>query len=418
MRRLHHSWVMVMLGALALNAMAMRIYTQGVFLLPMTTQFDWGRGAFAGASAVGAPIGAVAAIISGRLSDRYGPRATVTVFGLVGAIAYVLLSQVTSLWQLYLIMGGLMPIGMGGCLVPVMSTISRWFNQKRTTAIGVTMTGFALGAVMWPPIAQWLISSFGWQTAFLVLAAASLLLAVPAAQFMRHSPQRAGLPPYGGDVLAADTPESGGSGGLSTRQAIRTRHFWLWGPVLLSFFFCLDLVVTHIVAHARDSGIPAIAAAAALSIIAGISIVGRLSGGPISDRIGLRKVASGSLMLVALAMLILLTSQSSWSFYVFTMVFGLGYGLFIVMESAMPAELFGTRSLGTIMATLGLFAMTGSAIGRTLAGAIYDATGSYQSAFLLSIALLVVGVTLSLVLLKSGAPAIRQEGSRQPSVTP
>ena len=112
-----------------------------------------------------------------------------------------------------------------------------------------------------------------------------------------------------------------------------------------SFFFCLDLVVTHIVAYALDSGIPAIAAAATLSIIAGVSIVGRLSGGPISDRIGLRKVAIGSLVLVALAMMILLTSQSSWSFYAFTLVFGLGYGLFIILESAMPAELFGTKSL-------------------------------------------------------------------------
>jgi MFS family permease len=409
---------MVILGALALNTMAMRIYTLGVFLVPMTTQFDWGRGAFSGASAVGAPVSAIAAIISGRLSDRYGPRLTVTVFGLVGAIGYVLLSQVTSLWQLYLIMGGLMPLGMSGCLVPVMSTISRWFSRKRATAIGIAMTGFALGAVMWPPIAQWLISSYGWQTAFLVLAAASLLVAVPAAQFMRHSPQRVGLLPYGEDVPETDAAESGDGGGLSPSQAIRTRQFWLWGPVLLSFFFCLDLVITHIVAYALDSSIPAIAAAATLSIIAGISIVGRLSGGPISDRIGLRKVASVSLVLVTLAMLILVTSQSSWSFYVFTLVFGLGYGLFIILESAMPAELFGTRSLGTIMATLGLFAMTGSAIGRTVAGTIYDTTGSYQSAFLLSTALAVVAIILSLVLLRSGAPPIQQERSRQPSVMP
>lgn len=415
MRRLHHSWVMVILGALALNTMAMRIYTLGVFLMPMTTQFDWGRGEFSGASAVGAPVSAVAAIISGRLSDRYGPRPTVTVFGVVGAIGYLLLSQVTSLWQLYLIMGGLMPIGMSGCLVPVMSTISRWFNRRRATAIGIAMTGFGLGAVMWPPIAQWLISSYGWQTAFVVLAAASLLVAVPAAQFMRHSPQRVGLLPHGGDTPGEEARESSDGGGPSPREAIRTRHFWLWGPVLLSFFFCLDLVVTHIVAYALDSGIPTIAAAATLSIIAGISIIGRLSGGPVSDRIGLRKVAVGSLILVTLAMLILLASRSSWSFYVFTLVFGLGYGLFIVLESAMPAELFGTRALGTIMAVLGLFAMTGSAVGRTLAGTIYDATGSYQSAFLLCAVLAVVAVILSLILLKSGVPVIRQERHRQPS---
>jgi len=404
---------MVILSALALNTMAMRIYTLGVFLMPMTTQFDWGRGAFSGASAVGAPVGAVAAIISGRLSDKYGPRPTVTVFGLAGAIGYVLLSQVTSLWQLYLIMGVLMPIGMSGCLVPVMSTISRWFSRRRATAIGIAMVGFGVGAVMWPLIAQWLISSYGWQTAFLVLAAASLLVAVPAAQFMRHTPQRVGLRPYGEGAPAMEAPGPGGDGGgLSPHEAIRTRHFWLWGPVLFSFFFCLDLIITHIVAYALDSGIPAMVAAASLSIIAGISIVGRLSGGLISDWIGLRRVASGSLVLVTLAMLILLASQSSWSFYAFALVFGVGYGVFIILESAMPAELFGTKSLGTTMATLGLFAMAGSAAGRTLAGTIFDATGSYQTAFLLSSVLAAVAVTLSLILLRAGMPAIREAKRR------
>jgi len=386
--------------------MAMRVYTFGVFLVPMTTYFNWGRGALSGATAVGVPVGAVANIISGRLSDRYGPRLLVTTFGLVTATGYILLSQVGSLWQVYLIMGLLMPIGMSGCLVPVMSTIARWFHKKRATAMGIAMTGFALGAVIWPPITQWLISSYDWQWAFVALASVTALVAIPAAQFMRHSPQRAGLLPYGENAPVEGERESSlADRGLSPREAVKTRHFWLWGPILLCFFFCLDLIVTHIIAYALDTGVPAMVAAATLSIIAGISIIGRLSGGTISDRVGLRKMASGSLVLVTLSLITLFSNQGSWSFYAFTLIFGLGYGLFIVMESAMPAELFGAKSLGTIMATLGLFAMTGSATGRTLAGAIFDITGSYQVAFLLCVILAVTSVILSLILIKSGIPA-------------
>lgn len=401
---------MVILGALALNTMALRVYTFGVFLVPLTMQFNWGRGAFSGASAVGVPVSAVAAIISGRLSDRYGPRPLVTAFGLVTATGYILLSQVSSLWQVYLIMGLLMPIGMSGCLVPVMSTIPRWFSKKRATAIGITMTGFALGAVMWPPIAQLLISSYGWQEAFVVLASITTVVVLPVAQFMKHSPQRARLIPYGESATAEGEEEIFQvDSGLSPRDAMKTKHFWLWGPVLFCFFFCLDLIVTHIVAYALDTGIPAIVSAATLSIIAGISIVGRLSGGPISDRIGLRKMASGSLILIMVALAALLSNLGSWSFYAFTLIFGLGYGLFIILESAIPADLFGAKSLGTIMATLGLFAMIGSAAGRTLAGTIFDITGSYQMAFLLCIILTVTAIILSVFLLKSVVPTVQSK---------
>jgi OFA family oxalate/formate antiporter-like MFS transporter len=396
---------MVVLGALALNMMAIRIYTFGVFLIPLTTQFNWGRGEFSGASAVGAPISAVAAIISGRLSDKYGPRPLVTAFGVVMAISYILLSQVDSLWQVYLVMGLLMPIAMSGCLVPVMSTISRWFSKKRATALGITMTGFALGTVIWPPIAQLLISSYGWQEAFVVLALIIAVVSIPIAQFMKHSPQRVRLLPYGvSTTMEGDEELSLVDEGLSLREAMKTKHFWLWGPILFCFFFCLDLIVTHIVAYALDAGIPAIVAAATLSIIGGISIIGRLSGGLISDRIGLKKMASGSLSLIMVALAVLLSDQEGWSFYAFTLIFGLGYGLFIILESAMPAGLFGTKSLGTIMATLGLFAMIGSAAGRTLAGTIFDMTGSYKIAFLLCTVLAVMAIIISMLLLRSRIP--------------
>ena len=409
MKRLHNSWVIVILGALAVNMMALRVYTLGVFLVPLTTQFNWGRGAFSGASAVGAPVSAVAAIITGRLSDRYGPRPLVTAFGLVTVIGYILLSQVSSLWQVYLIMGLLMPIGMSSSFVPVMSTIPRWFSKKRATAIGVTTTGFALGAVMWPPIVQLLISSYGWQCAFVVLASITAVVAIPVAQFMKHSPQRARLLPYGESTTAEGEEEASlVDGGLSPREAMKTKHFWLWGPVLFCFFFCLDLIVTHIVAYALDVDIPAIMAAATLSIIAGVSIVGRLSGGIISERIGLRKLASSSLVLLTLALLLLLSKQGSWSFYTFTLIFGLCYGLFIILEPAMPAELFGSKSLGAIMANLGLFAMTGSAAGKTLAGVIFDVTGSYQAAFLICIVLAVMAVMLSLILVRLDVPTAQR----------
>ncbi len=409
MRRLHHSWLFVALGAVVLAVMAIRIFSFGVFMVPLTAEFNWGRGALSGANAVGAPVSAITAILAGRLSDRYGPRLPVTIFGVVTSVGFVLLAQIQSLWQVYLTLGVLMPIGVACCLFPVMSTIPRWFAERQATAIGITMTGFAVGAVIWPPTVQWLIDSGGWRQAFLVLAVITAVAVIPIAQFLRHSPERVGFRPYGRRTDVADDGKPAlGSQGLSLREAARTGYFWLWAPILISFFFMHSIILVHITAYAIDQGVPAMMAASTLSIIGGISIFGRLTIGPLSDRVGgVRKVVSACFVLLIVALLFLVAGAGSWSFYVFAAIFGLAYGFFIVSETAVPAELFGLRSLGTIMATLGLFPFVGGAIGQTLAGVVYDATGSYQIPFLVCTALAVMAVVLGLPLMRSALPSMR-----------
>jgi MFS family permease len=389
-----------------LSVLAIRMYSFGVFLLPLTSEFSWGRGALSGANAVAAPVGAVSAIMAGRLSDRYGPRILVTVFGVVTLVGFWLLSQVNALWQVYLILGLFMPVGMACCLFPLLSTIPRWFRTKQALAVGVAMTGFGLGAVVWPPLTQWLIASYGWRQAFLVQGLITGAVAIPLAQLMRHSPERVGLLPYGyGKTTGAAAQSIPATVGLSLRQAAGTRHFWLWAPMYLGFFFILQVILVHITAYAIDNGIPPITAASTLSIIAGISIVGRLSIGPLSERLGgVRKVLSGCFLLIALALLLLISGAGNWSFYAFAACFGLAYGLFIVSETAMPAEMFGARSLGTIMATLALFPMVGGATGQTLAGFIFDSTGSYRVPFLICLALAVLAVGLGVPLMKGERP--------------
>lgn len=409
MRRLHPSWLMVVLCGLVLAVMAIRFYSFGVFLVPLTAEFNWGRGALSGANAVGVPVSAITAILAGRLSDRFGPRLLVTIFGVVTTAGFILLSQVESLWQVYLTLGLLMPIGFACCFYPVMSTIPRWFAEKQAMAIGITLTGMAIGGVVWPPLVQWLIDSGGWRQAFLVLAVITAVTAIPIAQFLRHSPERVGLRPFGRGVVAArDGEPAPASRGLSLREATRTRHFWLWMPILFSIFFVYSVVLVHITAYAIDQGIPALLAASTLSIIAGISIFGRLTAGPLSDRLGgVRKVVSGCLVLVTVALLFLLAGGGGWFFYAFAAIFGLAFGVIAVLETAVPAELFGTRSLGTIMGTLALVPMAGGALGQTLAGVIYDATGSYQIPFLVCTALTVLAVILGLPLMRLALPVAR-----------
>jgi len=393
---------MVLIAACVLAITAIRFYAFGIFLVPLTTEFDWDRGALSAAPSMSWLIAGFLSILTGRLSDRYGPQILVTTSGLLTGIALLLMSQVSSLWQVYLIWGLLMGIGGACCYIPIISTIPRWFAQRRGTAIGITYTGFGLGAIISPPLTQWLISYYGWQQAFIVLGLITFIIFIPLAQFMKHSPQRMGLLPYGESETIEDKQAPAlAAGEFSLKEAIKTGRFWLFSSILLCFFFCMQVITVHIAPYAIDIRIPAIVAASTLSIIGGSSIIGRLSIGPISDRIGSRKVLSACLTLATLALIWLLFAKGIWGFYIFAVLFGLAYGGVVPLETLITGELFGVGSLGIILASLELFPALGSASGAPLAGSIFDVTGSYRLAFLICVVLCMLAIILSLILLRS-----------------
>lgn len=402
LQRVHYAWVIVIISVVVLAAVGFTFYPFGVFLKPITEEFNWDRGALSGALSLCIIVGGSLGILSGRLSDRYGPRPIVTIGGLLCGIAFLLLSQINALWHVYLILGIIMGIGGSFCLVPIMPIVPRWFTKRRGIATGIAMAGFGVGGIIAPLLTQWLISAYDWRWALIILGIITIIIIVPLAQFMRHSPRQVGLKPYGGDEVIEDKQSpSSAIEGLSFSQAIRTRGFWLFGLIQTCALFSLVTVMIHIVPHASDVGIPEVIAASILSFFAAISIIGRLVIGFISDKIGGRLVLSVCLSLITLALIWLLFAKEIWMFYVFAVVFGVANGGFTTLLPVVSAELFGLVSLGVIIGGLGIFATLGEASGPPVSGTIFDITGSYHLAFLICIAISTVAVILSLVLLRS-----------------
>jgi len=402
MKHLHYSWVMVIMAPVILATHALQFYSFGIFLRPITTEFNWARGALSASLSITMLASGLLSILAGRLSDKYGPRLLVTANGLLTGIAFVLLSQISSLWHVYLIWGLLMSTAGSCAFIPITSTIPRWFTRRRGIAIGITVAGFGLGGVIAPLLAQWLISSYGWRQAYIILGIMVFIIVTPLAQFMKHSPQRTGLKPYGeNETVEDEQPVASAAEGLSFTRAIRTGRFWIFGLILACFFFTLQVIIVHIAPHAVDIGISATIAASILSIIAGISIIGRLSIGFISDRLGTRRALVACLATVTLTVIWLIFSREAWMFYLFALPFGIAYGGVVPLQNLIPAELFGLKSLGIMLGSIFFFGTLGGAVGPPLAGYIFDVTGSYNSAFLICIVLCILAISLSLLLLRS-----------------
>ncbi|MBE0430585.1 MAG: MFS transporter [Dehalococcoidia bacterium] len=398
--RIHYGWIVTLASAGIMATCSLSVYTFGVFLEPLLEHFRWDRGPLSLAPSIAYLVAGFLAIATGKLSDRYGPRILASVGGVMMGAAFMLMTQVSTLRDAYIFWGLFMGLAFGCFIAPLVSTIPRWFVQKRGMAVGILATGFGLGAVISPLLAQMLISAYDWRKAFLILGVIAWAIILPLAQLVRKSPAQVGLRPYGEHDDGQDQAGEVAVEGLSLGQAVRGISFWLYGAIGFLWFFSLQAIVVHIVPHATASGITEIAAASILSIMAGCSVISRASIGFIADRLGARRTLSLCLILSTLAFAWLIFAQEIWAFYIFAIAFGLAYGGVIPLATLVPAELFGTRSLGMVIGGLMLYNTIGGAGGAPFAGYVYDTTQSYRVVLPVLFAVSVITAVLGVILLK------------------
>jgi len=395
--RFFYGYIVVAVSFIILAMMCGTYFSFGIFFNPLLAEFGWTRALTSGAFSLSFILLGLFGIASGKLNDRFGPRMLLTVCGVFIGAGYILMSQVSSVWQFYLFYGALISIGMSGGFVPLTSTVARWFARRRGMMTGITVSGLGMGTLVMPPIVNWLISLYGWRTSYIVVGIVSLVLIILAAQFLKRDPGEIGKLPYGENESSGKVNLN--ASGFSLRGAMYTRQFWLLGMGFLFFSLGAGAVMIHIVAHAIGLGISAANAAAVLAVIGGLSTAGRIIMGGASDRIGnkLALVICFSLEAIALAWL-LLAARELWMLCLFAIIFGFAYGGMAALISPSVEELFGLSSHGVILG----FIMFGIAIGEgcspAIAGYLYDIAGNYATAFLLCTIVSVTGLILVLLL--------------------
>ncbi|MBI4768577.1 MAG: MFS transporter [Deltaproteobacteria bacterium] len=385
-----YGYIIILNSFLILMIMWGAQYCFGVFFKPMLKEFGISRAVLSGAYSLNLILVAVASIFSGKLSDRYGPRLVVTVCGSCLGISYLLMSQVQTVWQIYIVFGILSSISIAGSWVPLLSTIARWFVCRRGLMCGLAAAGIGVGTMLFPPLAGFLISSFGWRTSYIIIGLGLLVVVIINAQLLKRDPSQIGLSALGESDQPGDS-----AGGYTFKEALRTRQFWLLSAVVLVLNGCLQTVFVHIVAHATDIGVLELTAATVISVIGGVSIISKVGGGLAVDRLGNKPVTIMVTSLMCLSMIIIQFSNGLAMLYVFAAIFAFGYGGFAAMQSPYVAELFGLKDHGAILGFT-MFIQGVGAFGPFIAGKIFDANSSYRLAFMILAILSFLSILLAI----------------------
>jgi MFS family permease len=394
---LYYGYVVTGVG-LVIQAIAWGIFqTFGIFLKPILADFGWSRAIVSGVHSFSLLLHGLLSIIAGGLNDRFGPRIVLTICASILGLGFLLMSQVNSLWQLYLFYGVLVGIGVSATDVVPLSIIARWFIRKRSIMSGFVKVGTGLGGLVVPVLASRLIDIHGWRDSFLILGTLPLLSIIPISQLLERDPGKMGQQPDGHEQVTNINSQIL-EPGLSFPKAIRSRQFWVICSTYLVIIFCGTTITVHIVPHATDIGFSVTNAALILSTYGGVGMIGRVLMGYAGDKIGNKRALIISFLVAVPALVWLQFANELWMLYLFGAAYGFSHGGFFALISPTVAWLFGTRSQGVILGAVIFVGTIGGTIGPTLAGYTFDVTSSYQLFFLILVVFSSTGLLLAMFL--------------------
>jgi MFS family permease len=383
---LFYGWVIVGVGIVVTCVGFGAMLTLSVFLQPVAEAMGWSRTGIATAALLNFLCMGLGAFMWGALSDRYGPRIVVLCGGVLLGLGMVLASQASTLLRFQLLYGAIVGVASGSFYAPLIATTTKWFTRNRSLAVALVSAGVSVGSTVMAPLARWMITSFDWRTAMWAIGDLVWLVIIPAAFLVRN--------PAAADTGPAATV--GASPDLTIGQVVRTPQF---AAIALTHFACCAAhsgPIFHMVTHAIDRGVPAMAAATVLSVAGLASLAGKIGCGLFADRVGAKWTLVAGLALPAVAILLYLLTGGLASFYALALVFGFAYGGVMPLYAIVVREYFGARIMGAAFGAVSLAATLGMALGPWLGGWAYDALGSYAWMFIGSSAIGVGAVAIAL----------------------
>lgn len=378
-------------------------FSFSVFFVAILEEFKWSRASIAGAFSLSSLILGIGSWPGGGLVDRFGPRKILIGGSIILSSSIIASGWIREVWHLYFLFGILAGIGICGLgWVPNSVLLSNLFVKNRGTMVGIAFSGMGVGILIVGPSAQYLISSFGWRIAYMVLGLMVLVFLLPLNCFLQNWPSEKkegylehnrwdSRPEIQGQIKKTYSQNERRDWTLGC--SMKTLPFWSLFFSFLLIPLAIYPVMVHQVAYMVDQGYSKILAAFIFGVIGLLSSVGRFFFGTLSDRIGREKAVTWSFIcsITGILVLIFLPSlKSVFWLYVYSILFGLGFGARGPIITAMMADRFQGKHFGSIYGFINIGNGIGGALGPWLGGFLYDLTGSYRIPFFICIPALVL----------------------------
>ena len=383
-----YGWVVVGAGAMMTCVGFGAMLSLAVFLQPISEAMGWSRSGVSAAATIDFLCMGLAAFFWGALSDRFGTRIVVLSGAVLLGIGLIAASQATSLWQFQLTFGVLIGIAAGSFYAPMMAAASAWIEDHRSLAVALVSAGMGVAPLTVAPFASWMITTYDWRTAMLVIGIVALALLIPASLLVRPAPQAAA--PATADGAGAPEVQ------WTAAQAFKTPQFI---TLALAHFACCAAhsgPIFHMVSYAMVCGIAPLTAVTVYSLAGFSGLGGRLLLGALADRLGAKHVLVGGLFVQALSVATYLAVGQLGEFYALSVVFGLAYGGVMPLYAVLVREYFGARIMGTVFGAVSAFASLGMALGPLAGGWVFDTFHAYNWLYVGSFAIGIAAVAVAL----------------------
>jgi sugar phosphate permease len=386
-----YGWYLVA-ASVAANTIFSAAYFQGfgVLILPIERTFGWDRWVISAAMSLRQLESGIVSPAVGLLLDRYSARKLIFWSAIISGLGFIGLSFSSGIvtFFLFFVVISLGASGVShGVTWPVI--ISRWFRRNRGLAMGLAVTGPIFGSPIVILNAR-IVEAYGWRVLLLGYGSLILIAVTLISMLVRDRPEPYGLSPDG-DVRGEDASVERSTGGparrldagLTLRDVLRTKEFWLFTSYLSGTFAVNSAFQVHMIPYfQQDIGLTASWAAVVLSMVFIISGVGRIGGGYVLDKLDYRLVLAvvAAMMGFSLLYLQLVDVKTVFATLPFVLLFGVSFGCLVPMRGAVGSRMFGTRAIGGVLGLLQGAPIAAGVVGPFVMGIIFDLNGSYSVA--------------------------------------
>ena len=390
----------------------------GIFVIPMSEEFEWSRTTISLAAGLGFLVNGLTQPFLGHIFDKFGARRVVLTGLVVIGLATMTLSFTFHILFLIFMFSFVLSTSLSSASVTnTMALVSGWFVRRRATAVGIASAGTQVGGMFLVPFAMYLLQATGWRMTWAVLGLLTLTVATPMAfLFIRNHPAIMGLRPDGdlesedGDLDNRRERRQGIYEVDQWKQSLQTAPIWQLTGAYVVCGITTGLISTHFVPLAIDRGVSPSLAATIFGLMTGLNALGGIVASMLSDHFRRKNILAMVYLIRGVAFMLLVLIPGTAGLWAFALVAGVSWLASVPITASLTADIYGTRSLGTISGVTFLFHQVGSFSMILLGGVFYDITGGYNLSFAVAGMFLFPAALLSFSI-KEGKYSVRFGGT-------